>query len=181
MASTNFFRQLSIWLMRFGLILFVLALLHKFSQPKEEEAMAFASEAAQNCIIECNRSSETHAQMRSEVCLTRSDNQEQSCFAPDEILYVELSRGKTIVYDYNGTGLYVDENLNQIQQAVSRVNSSYIYLQRVNRQEIVNLRYTRRFNTCNRQIELEEDFESTVAKGRVKEIRDILHRTCSIM
>jgi hypothetical protein len=178
MAEKTKLQQFFIWVFRLGLMLAVLGLIQHLTKEKEEiEPMG-----ATSCVIECNRTAAASVSAnRSDVCLTRADNHENACYAPDEILMVTLGQGKTIVYDYQGKGLYVNENLNKVQQLIKQADRTYIYLQRVNRQEIVNLRYTLLFNKCTRQLELEEEFETTVAKGKVKEVLELLYRTCSIM
>ncbi|MCI5081338.1 MAG: LytTR family transcriptional regulator DNA-binding domain-containing protein [Saprospiraceae bacterium] len=179
MKQRAFLRQLSIWVMRLGFILLFIALWYKYFKPQMLEAKI---ESTQQCIIECNRTATANVSTaRKQICLTRLDDDRQSCFAPDEIIFIELRQGKTILYDYRGRGVYISENLNQILQAVYQADRNYEYLQRVNRQEIANLRYTLQFDKCTRQLELEEEFESTVAKGKVKSVTELLHRTCSVM
>lgn len=178
MAEKNKLQRLSIWVFRLGLMLIILSLIQYLAKEKG----GITSAASTFCILECKRTAADNLLTdRNDVCLSRADNQESACFAPDEILMITLGQGKTIVYDYQGKGLYVNENLQKIQQLIKQADRNYIYLQRVNRQEIVNLRYTLLFNKCTRQLELEEEFETTVAKGKVKEVLELLYRTCSIM
>ena len=178
MAGKNKLQQFFIWIFRLGLMFIILCLIQYLTKEKEE---IMPKEYA-SCVLECNRGAADNVLLnKNDICLSRADNQERACFAPDEILMITLGQGKTIVYDYQGRGLYVNENLQKIQQLIKQADRNYIYLQRVNRQEIVNLRYTLLFNKCTRQLELEEEFETTVAKGKVKGILELLYRTCSIM
>lgn len=164
----------SVWMMRIGIFLFAIALLKNWLSPNTK------TNTIESCIIECNAASELTTQA-GQLCLSEPKQGDALCFRLDDIIMVKTYNKRSVVYDYRGRGQYVKENLTAIERAIQQTNSGYFYLCRANRQEIVNLRYTRRFNTCNRQLHLEEDFESTVARDKVKKVERLIHRSCSVI
>ncbi|MEN0004040.1 MAG: LytTR family transcriptional regulator DNA-binding domain-containing protein [Bacteroidota bacterium] len=171
----SFWRKASVWMMRIGALLLVGALAKTYLASSMD-----ITSAKKPCIIECQRSN-AFEQAASKVCFAHPQKEQPACFLLDEIIMVKSYNKQSVVYDYRGKGTYVKENLRTIEQDIKQANRSYYYLYRANRQEIVNLRYTQTFNSCDRILKLEEDFVSTVSRDKVREVEQLLYKTCSII
>jgi DNA-binding LytR/AlgR family response regulator len=171
---SDYARTGSIWLMRVAVVILAFAVFQQFWASREDAGLSG------NCLIECGGAAGTFA-IGNQLCLSEPDGTGRTCFRLDEIIMVKTYNKRSVVYNYQGKGAYVRENLSAIERAIKDTSPGYFYLYRSNRQEIVNLRYTRTFNTCNRLLRLEEDFESTVARDKVRKVEQLVHRTCSVI
>ncbi len=149
---------------------------HQLGPPAYEPLAIGKLGSDDECIIECPgpAAAERSAKM---LCLTTLPEGEELCYYPEEVILVTKQNNRYILYDYQGRGHYIHENLREVER---NVPDPYPHFFRVNKQNLFNMTYARRLDKCRAVLALEDDFECDVPRNKLKTVETRFYATCRV-
>lgn len=163
---------------RIILLASIVALVLQFFKTETKPVLA-ASVQPSDCVVRCKESNDAKMKILSQLCLT-SMYGDTECFYLDDIIMFKIYSGQSVVYNYGGVGIEVQESLTEIEKKV-RAIGSFSYFYRINRQDYINMIYASYLDRCNSTLYMCEDFESEVPRRKVNEVETLMHQYCSLM
>lgn len=162
-------------LLKFILLGLLIAVAYQTYQSKTTIAV-LGNKSLENCVIECPQNRDKSNSMR-QLCLT-SEYGNDACFYVDNIILFKSYNGKSVVYDFEGKGQYVKENLKQIEIKLHQLTAHFY---QINRQDLVNMIYAKKLDKCKNILYLCGEFDCAVPRRKYQDVEKLMYQYCSLM